>query len=245
MAQSKLGSQYEQPRMAQSKFVSQYEQPRVVQSRFSSHYEQPKMARSRLGPQYEQQKMARSRPNPHYTLNSRFESIRKPRMTRPPVSETRRWVTLETLRLKPIHKQKYKYGYNPYFSRMTRTQRRRWIRQQTALHQEYGHGDHHSSRSTTDSDSMEVITGAEAPEYLRGPYAGKEGIASATTKSIVTPVKGDTRHKGQDAKVESCPNKDSTKSQNNHKRLEKNSKNVESETKSEGVKPVLVGPKKG
>ena len=92
---------------------------------------------------------------------------------------------------------------------------------------------------------MEVITGAEAPEYLRGPYARKEGIAGATTKSIVTLVKGDTRHKRQDAKVKSCPNKDSTKSQNNHKRLEKNSENVESETESEGVKPVPVGPKKG
>jgi hypothetical protein len=62
--------------------------------------------------------MARSRPNPHYTLDPRFESIKKPRMVRPPVSETGRWVTLKTPGLKPIHKQEYKYGYNPYFSRM-------------------------------------------------------------------------------------------------------------------------------
>jgi hypothetical protein len=94
-------------------------------------------------------------------------------MMRPPISEIGRWVTLETPGLKPIHKQEYKYGYNPYFSRMTRTQRRRWIRQQAALHQEFGKRDHYSSRSTTDSDSMEVITGAEAPKYLGGPYAGK------------------------------------------------------------------------
>jgi hypothetical protein len=51
----------------------------------------------------------------------------------------------------------------------------------------------------------------------------------------------------QDTKVESCPSKDSTKTQNNHKRLEKNSKNVESETESEEAKasPVPVGPKRG
>ena len=92
---------------------------------------------------------------------------------------------------------------------------------------------------------MEVITGAEAPEYLRGPYARKEGIAGATTKNIAIPVRDGTRHKVQDTKVESCSNEDSTKTQDNHKRLEKNSENVESETESEGVKPVPVGPKKG
>uniref|UniRef100_A0A2N9EX14 Uncharacterized protein n=1 Tax=Fagus sylvatica TaxID=28930 RepID=A0A2N9EX14_FAGSY len=177
-------------------------QPRVAQSRFGSHYEQPRMARSRLGPQYEQLKMARPRPNPHYTLDSRFESIRKPRMMRPLVSETGRWVTLETPGLKPIHKQEYKYGYNPYFSRMMRTQRRRWIRQQAALHQEYGQGDHHSSRLTTDSDSMEVITRAKALKYLRGPYAGKESIAGATSKNIAIPVRNGISHKVQNTKVE-------------------------------------------
>jgi hypothetical protein len=205
------------------------------------------MARSRLGPQYEQLKMARPRPNPHYTLDSRFESIKKPRMMRPPVLETGRWVTLETPRLKPIHKQGYKYGYNPYFSRMTRTQRQKWIRQQAAFHQEYGQRDHCSSRSTTDSNSMEVITGAKAPEYLRGPYVGKEGIAGATTKNIATPVRNGTNHRVQNTKVKSCPNKDSTKTQNNHKSLEKNSENVESETESEEAKasPKPVGPKRG
>jgi hypothetical protein len=90
-------------------------------------------------------------------------------MIRPPVSEVGRWVTLESPGLKPIYRQEYKYGYNPYFSRMTRTQRRRWIRQQAALHQEYEGRDHYSSRLTPDSDSMEVITGAEATEYLKGP----------------------------------------------------------------------------
>ena len=112
------------------------------------------------------------------------------------------------------------------------------------LHQEYGQGDHHSSRSTTDSDSMEVITGAEALEYLRGPYVREESVAGVITKNEVTPVRN---HKVQDAKVESCPNKDSTKTQDNHKWLEKNSENVESETESEEAKtlPVPIGPKRG
>jgi hypothetical protein len=54
---------------------------------------------SRLSPQYEQPKMARSWPTSYQTLDSRFESIRKPRMIRPSVSEAGRWVTLETLDL--------------------------------------------------------------------------------------------------------------------------------------------------
>uniref|UniRef100_A0A2N9FYZ2 Uncharacterized protein n=1 Tax=Fagus sylvatica TaxID=28930 RepID=A0A2N9FYZ2_FAGSY len=153
---------------------------------------------SRLGPQYVQQKMAQSRLTSHQTLDSRFESIRRPRMIRPPISEARRWVTLESLGLKPIHRQEYKYGYNPYFSRMMRTQRQRWIRQKVALHQEYERKDHYSSRSTFDSDSMEVITGAEAPEYLKGPYVKKEDTIDTPAKDIAIPImKNDIGHKVQ------------------------------------------------
>jgi hypothetical protein len=125
-------------------------------------------------------------------------------MMRPPVSKIRRWVTLETPGLKPIHKQEYKYGYNPYFSRMTRPQRRRRIRQQAALHQEFGKIDHYSSRSTTDSDSMEVIMEAEAPEYLKGPYAGKQDITGAATKNIATPIINVTSHKVQNIETKPC-----------------------------------------
>ena len=91
---------------------------------------------------------------------------------------------------------------------------------------------------------MEVITGAEAPEYLRRPYVGEESIAGVITKNVATPVRN---YKGQDTKVESCPNKDSTKTQDNHKWLEKNSENVESETESKEAKtlPVPIGPKRG
>jgi hypothetical protein len=94
---------------------------------------------------------------------------------------------------------------------------------------------------------MEVITGAEAPEYLRGPYAKKVDTAVTTTKNIATPVKGDTGHKVQDTRVELYPNKDSTNTQDNHKLLEKNSENVESETESEETKalPAPVGPRRG
>ena len=92
-------------------------------------------------------------------------------MIRPPISEAGRWVTLEILGLKPIPRQEYKYDYNPYFSRITRIQRQRWIRQQVALHLEFERKDYYSSRSTTDSDSMEVITRVEASKYLKGPYA--------------------------------------------------------------------------
>ena len=69
---------------------------------------------------------------------------------------------------------------------------------------------------------MEVITGAEAPEYLREPYAKKVGTAVTTTKNITTPVKGDTGHKVQDSRVESYPNKDSTKTQDNCRHRRKN-----------------------
>jgi hypothetical protein len=166
---------------------------------------------------------------------------------RPLVSETGRWVTLETPRLKPIHKQEYKYGYNPYFSRMTRTQRRRWIRQQAALHQKFGKRDHCSSKSTTNSDSMEVIMGAKALEYLRGLYVEKEVIIGATTKNIAAPIKNGTSHKVQNTEAKPCQNKDSMRTQDNQKRLEKNYDNAKLETGYEEAKTsqILVGPQKG
>jgi hypothetical protein len=94
---------------------------------------------------------------------------------------------------------------------------------------------------------MEVITGAEAPEYPRGPYVGENGTVVATTKNIATLVKGDTEYKVQDTRAESYPNKNSTETQDNHKRLEKNSENGELETESEKNEafPAPVGPRKG
>jgi hypothetical protein len=94
---------------------------------------------------------------------------------------------------------------------------------------------------------MEVITGAEAPKYLRRPYVGEDDIVGAITKNVATPVGNGIRHKVQDSKDELCPNKDSIKIQANRKRLEKNSENVESETESEEAKTLqeLIGPKRG
>ena len=94
---------------------------------------------------------------------------------------------------------------------------------------------------------MEVITGAETPEYLRGPYGGENGTAVTTTKNIATRVKGDTGHTVQDTRAESYPNKNSKETQDKHKRLEKNSKSVESETESKEIKalPAPVGPRRG
>jgi hypothetical protein len=84
-------------------------------------------------------------------------------------------------------------------------------------------------------------------EYLRGHYAGKEDITGATTKNIAAPIINGTSHKVQNTKTKPCQNKDSTRTQDNHKRLEKNSENVESELESEEAKTsqIPVGPQKG
>ena len=68
---------------------------------------------------------------------------------------------------------------------------------------------------------MEVITGVEVPKYLKGNYAGKEDITGATTKNIAAPIINGTSHKVQNTETKPCQNKDSTRTQDNHKRLEK------------------------
>ena len=42
--------------------------------------------------------------------------------------------------LKPIHQKVYKYGYNLNFHKMTKTQRRRWISNQTSKQKEMQQG---------------------------------------------------------------------------------------------------------
>ena len=130
---------------------------------------------------------------------------------------------------------------------MTRTQRWRWIRQQEALHQEFERKDHYSSSSTTDSDSMEMITGAEAPEYLKGPYARKEDTIGAPTKDIAAPTMNGVGHKVQSMVAKPCWGKDLEGTRDNHKRLEKGSENAESKTESEEVKTshTPMWPQKG
>uniref|UniRef100_A0A2N9IET6 Reverse transcriptase domain-containing protein n=1 Tax=Fagus sylvatica TaxID=28930 RepID=A0A2N9IET6_FAGSY len=62
--------------------------------------------------------------------NQQFEDPRSNRTFKPPIAEKGRWVTLGSPNLKPIHQKVYKYGFNPNFNKMTKTQRRRWIRNQ-------------------------------------------------------------------------------------------------------------------
>ena len=42
--------------------------------------------------------------------------------------------------MKHIHQKVYKYGYNPNFNKMTKTQRRRWIRNQAPKQKEIQQG---------------------------------------------------------------------------------------------------------
>jgi hypothetical protein len=59
---------------------------------------------------------------------------------KPPIVEQGRWVTLGSPNLKPIHQKIYKYGYNPNFHKITKTQRRRWIRNQASKQKEIQQG---------------------------------------------------------------------------------------------------------
>jgi hypothetical protein len=51
---------------------------------------------------------------------------------------------------------------------------------------------------------MEVITGVEAPEYLKGPYTRKEDAIGATTKNIATPIVNGASHKVQSTGAKPC-----------------------------------------
>jgi hypothetical protein len=71
---------------------------------------------------------------------------------------------------------------------------------------------------------MEVITGAEALEYLQGPYARKEDTIGVTTKDIATPTMNGAGHKVQSTVAKPCRGRDFERTQDNHKRLEKGRK---------------------
>ena len=51
---------------------------------------------------------------------------------------------------------------------------------------------------------MEMITGAEAPEYLKGPYARKEDTIGAPTKDIAAPTMNGVGHKVQSMVAKPC-----------------------------------------
>nr|POE91621.1 hypothetical protein CFP56_18575 [Quercus suber] len=72
-------------------------------------------------------------------VESVFSRVEKPKQLRtfkPPIGEPNKWYSMESVSVKPPQKRHFKYGYNPYFPKMTRTQRRRWLRQQMYNSQE-------------------------------------------------------------------------------------------------------------
>ncbi len=84
---------------------------------------------------------------------------------------------------------------------------------------------------------MEVITGAEAPEYLKGPYVQKEDTINIPTKDIVIPIMKNGRgHRMQSMVTKPYRGKESKKTRNDHRCLEKDNENIESETESKKVK---------
>ena len=56
---------------------------------------------------------------------SRVERPKQLRTFKPGVGETNKWYSMESVSDKPPQKHHFKYGYNPYFPQITRTQRRR------------------------------------------------------------------------------------------------------------------------
>ena len=61
-------------------------------------------------------------------VESVFSRVEKPKQLRtfkPPIGEPNKWYSMESVSVKPPQKRHFKYGYNPYFPQMTRTQRRR------------------------------------------------------------------------------------------------------------------------
>ena len=88
---------------------------------------------------------------------------------------------------------------------------------------------------------MEVITGAKAPEYLKGPYIQKEDTTNTLAKDTAIPImKNGIGHRMQSTITKPYQGKEPEKTRNDHKRLEKGGENTESETESEKVKTSYV-----
>jgi hypothetical protein len=88
---------------------------------------------------------------------------------------------------------------------------------------------------------MDVITGVEALEYLKGPYIQKKDTTNTLARDIAIPImKNGIGHKMQSTITKPHQDKEPKKTQNDHKRLEKGSENTKSETESEKVKTSCV-----
>ena len=91
----------------------------------------------------------------------------------------------------------------------------------------------------TDSNLMEVITGAEAPEYLKRPYVqNKEEDTAITMEKDEEDVAVMMAGKIQSTITKPQQGKEPEKIRNDHKRLEKGSKDFESETESEKINTI-------
>ena len=63
-------------------------------------------------------------------VESAFSRVERPKQLltlKPPIGEPNKWYSMESVSFKPPQKRHFKYGYNPYFPQMTRTQRRCWL----------------------------------------------------------------------------------------------------------------------
>ena len=63
-------------------------------------------------------------------VESAFSRVERPKQLltfKPLVGEPNKWYSMESVSVKPPQKRHFKYGYNPYFPQMTRTQRRCWL----------------------------------------------------------------------------------------------------------------------
>uniref|UniRef100_A0A2N9IQ24 Uncharacterized protein n=1 Tax=Fagus sylvatica TaxID=28930 RepID=A0A2N9IQ24_FAGSY len=133
---------------------------RIPRSRFAQNPNGPQgpYRREPSGPQgpYRRTKWTSQYYSRNY--NQQFEDPRSNKTFKPPIAEKGRWVTLGSPNLKPIHQKVYKYGYNPNFNKMTKTQRRRWIRNQAAKQKEMQQGGSSSQAPSEKNTSIASST---------------------------------------------------------------------------------------
>ena len=99
-------------------------------------------------------------------------------------------MTLRSPNLKPIHEKVYKYGYNPNFHKMTKTQRRRWIRNQASKQKEMQKGgsssqaplEKNSNVASSTQDDMDCEETVPVKEH-KNIYVGRYILAQSTKDS--------------------------------------------------------------
>jgi hypothetical protein len=109
-------------------------------------------------------------------FNQQFRDPRRVRTYRPPIAKQGKWVTLGSPNLKPIHQKVYKYGYNPNFHKMTKTQRRRWIWNQASKQKEMQQG--------SSSSQMEPFQHKNLPRSVREDMDCEENVLAKEDNNI-------------------------------------------------------------